>query len=177
MHSYSNAYINRAGLTCLGIIVGSAKTSSALGVGLVSLWQGRTALRSKHAVTRQWSCWPGKHAHGMLILPLKHRSCSPRIKSNLDTSMLTRELCSWARFILNWVEVLCSWTRFSLAEMLVLAGTAGASGICRQPVLGSLLGWNVFRNTVHAWMHWHWFEVFNVYHTDSEGKWRNFHHS
>ena len=36
---------------------------------------------------------------------------------------------------------LCSSTRFSLAEILVLAGTAGAGGIepVHQPVLGSRL--------------------------------------
>ena len=38
---------------------------------------------------------------------------------------------------------------FQLAEILVLAGTAGAGEMQRQLALGSLLGLNVFRDTVH----------------------------
>ena len=38
-------------------------------------------------------------------------------------------------------------SRFSLAEILVLAGTVGAGEWHHQPVLGSLLGLNVFRDT------------------------------
>ena len=42
-------------------------------------------------------------------------------------------------------------TRFSLAVVLVLAGTTGAGKMSLPTiiVLGSLLGCNVFRNTVH----------------------------